>query len=396
MKCFLTRCFAGFFAFDKHYNILDYELFPSDKLVERLVEMDAGQLTREEKLLIERLEDYEPIIIETDLNQSLYREWEKDLNLEWITPHPAGQYLRENLANVLLKIGFIDAIEDLPLILHNINLRLVEEKLKEASQSEDMLLIQAINALDELDESAVKLVERLREWYSIHFPELDKIRNHETYAQLIAEYGDREIILKLEDTKNFKFEKSLGKNLNPYDLAIIKEFANSIKFLQDTRKSMNIYVEDKMEEIAPNLKDLTGALLGAKLIAHVGGLKKLAMLPSSTVQVLGAEKALFRHLKTGDRPPKHGLIYQHPVIRGSKWWIKGKLSRTLASKISLAVRKDFFSGEYDANIKKSFLERVDDIKKQYPFPPRTRKSKKRIRKKKKKNKYRFKREDYLL
>ena len=86
--------------------------------------------------------------------------------------------------------------------------------------------------------------------------------------------------------------------------------------------------------MAPNLRDLTGPSLSAKIIAHTGGIRRLALLPSSTVQILGAEKALFRHLKTGEKPPKHGLIYQHPDVRGSRWWIRGKVARALAGKIS--------------------------------------------------------------
>lgn len=118
-----------------------------------------------------------------------------------------------------------------------------------------------------------------------------------------------------------------------------------------------------MEKLAPNLRDLIGSSLAAKLIAHIGGIKNLSMYSSSTIQIMGAEKALFRHLKTGERPPKHGLIFQHPQVRTNNWWIRGKIARTLALKISLAVRKDVFSGEFDPNISEGFLERVEEIKK---------------------------------
>jgi nucleolar protein 56 len=154
-----------------------------------------------------------------------------------------------------------------------------------------------------------------------------------------------------------------------------------------------------MEEIAPNLRDLCGSSLGAKLIAHVGSIKRLSLLPSGTVQVLGAEKALFRHLKTGERPPKHGLIFQHPAVRGAKWWIRGKVARTLASRISLAVRKDVFSGDYDPSIKEGFEEKVLEIEKSNPFPKRSSNSKKVDKKKskkkrKKRDKYKKKISDY--
>ena len=169
----------------------------------------------------------------------------------------------------------------------------------------------------------------------------------------------------------------LGAELSERDLEVIQGFARTIKSIQDSKKSTTNYVDVKMEEVAPNLRDLLGASLGAKIIAHTGGIKRLALLPSSTVQILGAEKALFRHLKTGERPPKHGLIYQHPDVRGSRWWVRGKIARMLAGRISLAVRKDFFSGEFDPSIKESFQEKLEEIKKAHPFPKRTEKSKKR-------------------
>ncbi len=185
----------------------------------------------------------------------------------------------------------------------------------------------------------------------------------------------------------------MGAEIQEEDIEMLQDFANSIKTLQKSKKSLLNHVDNKMKEIAPNLRDVAGFSLGAKLIAHVGGIKKLSKLPSSTVQVMGAEKALFRHLKTGERPPKYGIIYQHPEVRGAKWWIRGKIARALASKISLAVRKDVFSGEYDDTIKKSFQEKIEEIKKANPFPKRTKKiqkAKKRIKKKTKKYKKRRK------
>jgi nucleolar protein 56 len=267
--------------------------------------------------------------------------------------------------------------------------------LSEALKSEDLLLIQAINTIDEMDEITSKLAERLREWYSIHFPELNKIKSNELYTKIVAEYGYKKSIIdsKILDS-DLKIEKSIGADISDLDISMLKEFADSLKHLQKTKKSLTVYVEEKMKYLAPNLRNLTGASLGAKLIAHVGGVKKLAMLPSGTIQVLGAEKALFRHLKTGERPPKHGVIYQHPEVRGAKWWLRGKIARALASKISLAARKDVFSGEVDHSIEENFNIKLNDIKKANPFPKRPSKSlksdKQKRKKKKKKDKYKKK------
>jgi nucleolar protein 56 len=196
-------------------------------------------------------------------------------------------------------------------------------------------------------------------------------------VSLVAQHGHRDQILQQDlSGHNMEIDSSMGADIEEEDILIIQGFAKSLKSLQESRQSIENYVDVKMEKIAPNLRDLAGASLGAKLIAHAGSIKQLALFPSSTIQIMGAEKALFRHLKTGERPPKHGLIYQHPDLRGAKWWLRGKIARTLAAKLSLAVRKDFFSGEFDPAIKEGYLERIEVIGKDNPFPKRVTKSKK--------------------
>ncbi|MDR3063321.1 MAG: hypothetical protein LBU40_04180, partial [Methanobrevibacter sp.] len=263
-------------------------------------------------------------------------------------------------------------------LISEIYVKIASLEMKESFQEEDKLLIQSINSLDEIDESVSKLVERIREWYSIYFPEVEIIQNNNSYIKIIADYGDREEIIK-NNLKEFNLDVHIsnGADLEKEDIEIVKRFANSIKSLQKSRKDIDDYIDVKMDKIAPNLKDLVGSTLGAKLIAHVGSVKRLALFPSGTIQILGAEKALFRHLKTGEDPPKHGLIYQHPEIRGAKWWLRGKISRTLALKISLAVRKDVFSGVFDPTNRENFLKKVEDIANKNPFPPTKRQLEKR-------------------
>jgi nucleolar protein 56 len=156
--------------------------------------------------------------------------------------------------------------------------------------------------------------------------------------------------------------------------------------LYKSKNKLEEFIDEKIKEIAPNMYDVAGANLAAKLIAHTNGLENLAKLPSSTIQIIGAEKAIFRHLKTGENPPKHGLIFQHPSIRGSNWWVRGKLARTVASKITIAARKDAFSNEYDPNLKVELYERIEEIKKSHPFPERKKSKKDENNKKSKKGK----------
>jgi len=398
MKCYLTCCFAGFISFDDNFTLLDYELFPRKGLVKKLIKIREGNLTREEKSILKRIvKKCDSVIIETSVNVSKYKDLKESFKFEFKTPNMAGEFLRYNIVDVLKKTGFIDSENELNQGLRRVLFDLTNYKIKEASKSEYMYLIQAINSINEIDESTGKLIERLREWYAIHYPELEKIKSNEKYVALIAEYGDIDSIRQNKDLNEFNIKnQSTGAEIEGKDLHIVQEFANSLRNLQKTKKSINEYVEQKMNEIAPNLRDLVGASLGAKLIAHIGSIERLSVLPSSTIQIMGAEKALFRHLKTGGRPPKHGIIYQYPEIRSTKWWLKGKYSRALAAKISFAVRKDVYSGEFNPNLKEELEKKLEEIKKAHPFPPRAGKFQKKDKKckKKKMDKYRKRIKDY--
>ena len=396
MKCYLTNCIAGFFVFNENCNLLDYELFPKSNIAQKYLEIQSGNLTTEEESIIKKIsKECDKVIIETRTGRLKYKNLKNFDKIALKTPNKGGEYLRNNLIPILIQTGFISSEEEYRTFLHSISMDIVQSKLKEASKSEDIFLIQAINAIDELEEANGKLIERIREWYSIHYPEMDKLKNQEKYVKLVAEYGDKVSIIKSneleQDLDSTNLRQNTGAELEESDKIIIQNFASSIKSLQESKNSLIEYVDSKMGEIAPNLKDLVGSSLGAKIIAHSGGTLKLAKLPASTVQIIGAEKALFRHKKTGERPPKHGLIYQHPDVRSSKWWIRGKVARALAAKISLAIRKDVFSGDYDPDIKEKYLEKLEEIKQKNPFPKRTRKGRmvqknKKIKKKKKKKK----------
>ena len=138
----------------------------------------------------------------------------------------------------------------------------------------------------------------------------------------------------------------------------------------DLRQNLQNYADSTVEELAPNVQALVGSLLAARLIALAGGLKNLAKMPASTIQILGAEKALFRSLKTGARPPKHGIIFQDTRIHDAKKWQRGKMSRALAGKLAIAARTDAFSGRYIGDSLKANLERrVEEIRDKYRKPP---------------------------
>ena len=364
MECYITYCIKGFLAFSEDFELITQKLFPKESIVTALMEIENKKIVSQEKEIIEEVsKDYDKIIIESNKRISDYSCLKSFDKLEIKTPNAGGEYLRSNLEK-FVGDDYLEVYQQLAIA-----------KMKEASKSEDKHLIQAINSIDEIDESISKLIERIREWYALYFPEMDVIKNNETYVRLIAENKTKEKIIEAKPDV-FLIDSDYDEEINQSDLDIMNNYANSIYELQKSRKSIENYIEDKMESLAPNLKLLVGASLGAKLISHAGGLKRLATYPSSTVQIMGAEKALFRHLKSGDRPPKYGLIYQHPQIRGAKWWNRGKIARMLASKISLACRKDIFTKDFDSNIYDEFIEKAEQIEKENPFPTKTTKKRK--------------------
>ena len=362
MECYISYCVKGFFAFNSENELITKKLFPETEIVNRLIELDDKKIVKEETEIInEVLESYDEIYIESNKRLS-------DYNIDKLkikTPNQGGNYLRSNYEK-------FDISSDNSKIYQ----QLAIYKIKKESATEDKHLIQAINSIDEIDDAISKLIERIREWYALYFPEMDTVRNNETYIKLISQNKSKEEIINSKPEAFPDDIIDLEDDINPIDLEIMNNYANSIFELQKSRQNIEEYIDLKMESIAPNLKLLVGSTLGAKLISHAGGIKRLAMYPSSTVQIMGAEKALFRHLKSGDRPPKYGLIYQHPQVRGAKWWNRGKIARMLAGKISLAVRRDVFTKTLDKNVSDEFKSKVEEREKNNPFPTKTTKKRK--------------------
>ena len=366
MECYITYSIKGFYAFNDSKELIGKKLFNEDEILQKLIEIDNKEIPTEESELIKELsDDYDTIIIESNKRAS---DYDSD-KVKVQNPNLAGEFLRSNYDE---EVG------------NEIYQKLAIYKMKKAQSSEDKHLIQAINSIDEIDESISKLIERIREWYALYFPEMDLIKNNETYIKLIYENKTKEEIINAKSDAFPEDMLDIEEDIDAADLDIMNNYAKSIYELQQTRKNIINYIDAKMESIAPNLKLLVGSSLGAKLIAHAGGLKRLATYPSSTVQIMGAEKALFRHLKSGDRPPKYGLIYQHPQVRGSKWWNRGKIARLLASRISLAARKDVFTHDFNPEIFNEFVQQVEEIEKNNPFPTKTTKKRKEEKQKSKK------------
>jgi nucleolar protein 56 len=277
--------------------------------------------------------------------------------------------------------GYVSSAQELRRILHDSFVELARQNVQEASSRRDLMIIQAILTLDDLDKTFNLFANRLREWYGYHFPELSSIiAESDLYVRLIASLGDRINFtgekLKEDGVGEEKTEQldkaaqtSMGASLRKEDLEEIVEYAEALLQLYKSRKELEDYLETVMREVAPNTLELTGSTLGARLIAATGSIDNLAKRSASTIQVLGAEKALFRSLRSGSRPPKHGLIFQHNEVHQAPRWQRGKIARALAGKIAIAARLDAYGGEYRGpELCQDFEKRVKEIQERYPQP----------------------------
>jgi nucleolar protein 56 len=232
-------------------------------------------------------------------------------------------------------------------------------KVKFSVQKNDNHVIQAIATLDHLDKAVNTFAMRVREWYSWHFPELVKIvSDNITYARLILLIGDKstlnderlhDIAALVDDDEAIAKSiisagrVSMGRDISESDLEHVTSFAERTVKLAECRKHIQNYLARKMSVVAPNLSTLIGDTVAARLISKAGSLSNLCKYPASTVQILGAEKALFRALKTKGKTPKYGLIYNSSFIGKAGQKNKGRISRFLANKCSIASRIDNFS-----------------------------------------------------
>ncbi|KAK6233055.1 hypothetical protein QUC31_009612 [Theobroma cacao] len=231
-------------------------------------------------------------------------------------------------------------------------------KLKFSADKVDTMIVQAIGLLDDLDKELNTYAMRIREWYGWHFPELTKIvQDNILYAKTVKLMGDRANAAKLDFSEILPEEVetelkeaaviSMGTEVNDLDLTSLKELCDQVLSLAEYRAQLYDYLKSRMNTIAPNLTALVGELVGARLIAHGGSLMNLAKQPGSTVQILGAEKALFRALKTKHSTPKYGLIYHASLVGQAAPKHKGKISRSLAAKAALAIRCDALGDDQD-------------------------------------------------
>ncbi len=219
---------------------------------------------------------------------------------------------------------------------------------------EDDYIIQAIDAIDELDKTINMLSKRLRRFILTYLPELSLSNIDNEKLCLLLTSKSREEILESEG-----ITKSMGSPVSKETEQTIKDFASTILKMFEMRKQLLSFITSQEERLMKNFSTIAGPTIAARLLAKAGSIKNLVNMPASTIQVLGAEKALFRHLVKGKKSPKYGILYQHPLVQKVKSKHRGKMARAIADKLAIAIRVDYFD---DKDVSKELL---NEIQKRY-------------------------------
>ncbi|MEM5803748.1 MAG: C/D box methylation guide ribonucleoprotein complex aNOP56 subunit [Candidatus Aenigmatarchaeota archaeon] len=347
MKCYILTTPIGIFALDENKKIIDKIIFGKNPNKVASI-LNSKELTEEELNLIKRLKDkgFDRFVLGKKINNYDYEEnniVERDLRKK----------IRSLAKEYFDDLSFNEFLTEVGIELTKIRIKTNVKK--------DRIVMEVIDAIDEIDKSLNVYIARLREWYGLHFPELEQnVSKHEKFVKLIATYGLRNNI-KEKDFLDLARE-SMGIELNEKDEEILKEYSSLILSLYKLRENMEKYLENVLKEFAPNFSAIAGPLLAARLINLAGGFDKLAKKPSSTIQLLGAEKALFRYLHGQGRSPKHGVLFTHNLIQQAPQSKRGKVARIIASKLSIAIKMDYYGSEDKSEeLKKELKERIDKI-----------------------------------
>ncbi len=288
--------------------------------------------------------------------------------------------IQSSKLRVLVDSGFAANEGDARGKLRDFALSLSSSRVTEISESPDLHIIQAINTLDETDKMINLLSSRVREWYGLHFPELDNlIDTISGYSKIVkagrrddftqSTYIDAGFPEEKAEMLSLLQKKSRGGQISDDNLVIVQNIAKQILDLFELRQSLEKHIEAQMEKVAPNTTVILGSAVGARVLAKAGSLKRLATMPASTIQVLGAEKALFRALKTGAQPPKHGLLFQHQLVHAAPRWQRGKIARAIAAKAAIGARVDVYGGGRNDTLLEKLNIRVTEIGEKYKDQP---------------------------
>jgi len=325
-----------------------------------------SKISKPLKKLLKKVSDDEELMVADSKLGSLIKEKHNIQCVFSPLVHELMRVVRQHLTTLAAESVSSDEVHGMALgLAHSLS----RYKLKFSPDKVDTMIVQAISLLDDLDKELNNMMMRCREWYGWHFPEMTKIiSDNFAYARVVRAMGLRknaketsfsEILPEeIEEKLKEAAEISMGCEISEEDLLTVFHLADRVIELSEYRSKLYEYLKNRMEAIAPNLTMLVGELVGARLISHAGNLVNLAKHPASTIQVLGAEKALFRALKTKSDTPKYGLIYHASLVGQSSAKNKGKMSRMLAAKAALAVRYDALADADEQTMEMSIHNRA--------------------------------------
>ncbi|MCG2874643.1 MAG: C/D box methylation guide ribonucleoprotein complex aNOP56 subunit, partial [Acidilobus sp.] len=326
MKVYVVDTLAGSYAVDESGKELAFEPMPKSKneIVEEAMKAYRGEPLQSFARLAEKLKVMNPelVVVEDDVEAKYLGQMGLKAVVE--EGNAVAVSLRSRLAQELVRAELAKDVSEAPSLEFEVAYEFTRRGLMGAAKKRDLLLAHAIRTVDDIDKTLNLFVNRLREWYSVHFPELnDLVDDHRLFVTIVSQVGTRDE-MDLERLKSIGVpeglakrivdaaSKSVGADISEHDAEAVRTFANISLQLYDLRSQLEGYIGRVAKEVAPNVTELVGPLLAARLISLAGSLEELATMPASTIQVLGAEKALFRALRTGGRPPKHGVIFQYP------------------------------------------------------------------------------------
>ncbi|NWF95384.1 MAG: C/D box methylation guide ribonucleoprotein complex aNOP56 subunit [Candidatus Thorarchaeota archaeon] len=384
MLVYLVSTAYGLFALDENSRVLiEMWTYPDiEKSIQELSQLNQGETTDMLGEMVNRVRALNPEAVVVEQPEMARALTNTGLETRLETVSLPIKWFRTALVDQLVNAKTAGPECDTKRFLKQVAVGLAQQTITRASEERDILTKQAIDAIDELDKAINIIAMRTREWFSMYQPALDRlVEDNEVFSRLVTNVRTSEnvdldalremgLTAELADAVVSSSVSGTGGTLSEQDLEAIRTLAETVENMYRSRRRLEEYIQTMMKSIAPNITALVGPVVGARLISLAGSLKDLAARPSSTVQVLGAERALFRSLKTGTDPPKHGVIFQVADINAAPYWQRGRIARALAGKLSIAARIDAFSKrDMGEELRLSFQRRVEEIRRQNPEAP---------------------------
>ena len=382
---YLTLTSFGIFVLDSESKVVVEQLaYPNADLASsNIIAVNDGSSSDSVKAVLKSLEELKVDEIVVDgvaLARALSQATKIPVRVDEKPSVVTG--FRNGEDTYLVESGKVGSAEEVSTFRRDVALTVAKAAVVEASEEKDILVKHAVDTIGEIDKSVNVLTMRLREVYSLHHPSLSRlIEDNRQFVQAVKNCGGRSQMNEdalassgLSDSlvKSImeNLDEDVGAEFQDADIVILRKLAERIVNLFEMRHELEEYLSGLMDTLAPNITALVGPLVGARLISLAGSLMDLARKPSSAIQIFGAEKALFRSLKTGANPPKHGVIFQVSEIHAAPYWQRGKIARALAGKLSIAARIDAFSErDIGEDLRARFNKRVEEIRRLYPEAP---------------------------